>query len=172
MSSSILRRKGRNSRQGAEKILRRFSPECRFTPPPTCVSSRALQLPCCALGVRLARVGARPSAHPRKALNEREALLFANPSSLTQDLKSWASTGKALNKREAFAQINSFYLRIVPQLFGRASAEDSSFVNNVGPIRDGERFPDIMVGYQDPDPRCLQIKNNLLQIQHGDGINA
>ena len=55
---------------------------------------------------------------------------------------------------------------------GVPCAENAPFVNDVGAVGDRKRFADIVVSNQNSDAAGLQIGNNLLQIQHGDRVNA
>src|ERR1700690_2816041 len=63
-------------------------------------------------------------------------------------------------------------LRVTSQLLRCTGAENPALINNVCAIRHRQRLPHIVVRDQNSDPARPQIRNNLLQIQNGDGVNS
>src|SRR5437667_3264652 len=76
------------------------------------------------------------------------------------------------NQRKTLAEVNAADFGVVAELLGRASAEDAAIINDVGAIGDGKSFAHVMVGHEHADAGILQVKNNLLKIEHSDGIDA
>src|SRR5437868_8181853 len=76
------------------------------------------------------------------------------------------------DQREALSQIDSFHLRIVTQLLWRPRPEDLSLINDVSAIGYRQCLSHVVIRDQHSDSARFQIKNDLLQIQHGDRINS
>src|SRR5712692_2493724 len=52
-----------------------------------------------------------------------------------------------LNQGKTLSQIDPTYLRVTSQLLRCSCAKNTSFVDDVGPIRHRQRLPDVMVRY-------------------------
>src|SRR5205814_2968979 len=78
---------------------------------------------------------------------------------------------KLLHQRKTLAQIHPPHLGVAAQLFRRSLPEDASLVNDVRTVSDRQCLADVMVGNQYPYPTRLQIADDLLQVEHGNGIN-
>src|SRR5215469_3649248 len=81
------------------------------------------------------------------------------------------STG-ALAERKRFPQIDPLDLGIASQGFRAAGSENTTIVNGVCAVCDHESLPHIVVGYEDADAGALQVKNDAMQLQYRDGIDA
>src|SRR5205823_3198691 len=80
------------------------------------------------------------------------------------------TTGHCVShQRKTFPQINPSDFRIASQLFRRPMPENSSFVDDVGPIGYGKRLAYIVICNQNPNPGCFHIADDFLQIQHRNG---
>jgi len=53
-----------------------------------------------------------------------------------------------------------------------SGTKDFSFGDNVGPIGYRQRLADVVIGDQDADCAGLEVEDNLLQIEDGDGVDA
>ena len=73
---------------------------------------------------------------------------------------------------EVVAQVNALDLGVAAQFARRTLAEDAALRNDVGAVGDAERFADVVVGDEHADAAVFQIKDYLLQIENGDGIDA
>src|SRR4051812_46866878 len=79
---------------------------------------------------------------------------------------------KLLNQRETLAQVNSAHFRIVAQLLRRTGAEDAPFIDDVSAVGNRQRLAHVVIGDQHADAARLQVENDLLQIEHRDGIDT
>src|SRR5690242_1946625 len=77
-----------------------------------------------------------------------------------------------LSHRKALAQIDAFHLWVMSQFCRSSGSEDSALINNVGAVGHREGLAHIMVGDQNANSALLQIENNLLQIEHGNWVDA
>src|SRR5262245_31964858 len=78
----------------------------------------------------------------------------------------------ALLKTEGLAQVDTLHFRITAEDLGRARAEDLAIVDDIGTVRYGKRFTDIVISDKDADTAPLQIRNDLLQLQHLNGVDS
>ena len=76
--------------------------------------------------------------------------------SLSDSFCSRAMVG-AVYRRELFAEVDLAHLRVVGELGGVAGAQDLAVVDDIGPVRDLQCFPHVVVGDQDADAHRLQV---------------
>src|ERR1700746_1443629 len=74
------------------------------------------------------------------------------------------------HQRETLAQVYASDFRIGCQLAGHAMTEDSSFVDDVGPVGDRQRLAHVVIRYQDSDAAGPQAADNFLQVEHGNRV--
>src|ERR1700678_1855395 len=77
-----------------------------------------------------------------------------------------------LIQRKSLSKIDPPNLHIVTQFPRSTGPEDFTLRNNVCAIRHAQSLPHIVVGNQNPDPTCLQVKDNPLQIQNPTRVHA
>ena len=61
-----------------------------------------------------------------------------------------------LSELEVLSQVFLADLRVGGQLFSRAALQDAAFVEQVGPVGDGQGLVDVVVGDDDADVLGLQ----------------
>src|ERR1700722_4294037 len=88
-----------------------------------------------------------------------------------QTSENWFSP-IGLMQGESFAQVHSAHFRVFSELVGGSGAKDSSFIDDVGTICDREGFAHVVVCDQHSDPTSFEIEDDLLQVEHGDRIDA
>src|ERR1035438_9745245 len=102
-----------------------------------------------------------------KSSNRFEGLTKSNlPRTCIQNRRAPSS------QREPLPQIKSPNVDIVAQFLRRPGEEDSPLGNNVCAVSHAEGLSHIVIGNQNPDAAGLQVKDDLLQFQHGDGVDA
>ena len=84
----------------------------------------------------------------------------------------WDWSERISAQRESFSQVNTSHLRIVAKFLRRSSEADFSIGNDVGTVRNRQRLADVMIRDENTDPARLQIKNDLLKVEHCDGVNT
>ena len=80
--------------------------------------------------------------------------------------------GLALIQRESLSKVHPANLRVIPQLMRGSGAKDFSFGDDVSAVGNRERFTHVMVGYENADSARFQIEDDLLQVEHSDGVDA
>ena len=75
-------------------------------------------------------------------------------------------------EREVVAEIDAFHFGVAPQLPRSAGAEDFSFGDDVCAVGDAQCFADVVVCNQYADAAGLEVENDLLQVEHSDGVDA
>ena len=75
------------------------------------------------------------------------------------------------DQRKALAQVDPAYLGIAAQFFRSARSKDPAVVDVVRPIGDRKSLPNVVVGNQDTYSCCFQVEDDLLQVEHSNGIN-
>ena len=70
-----------------------------------------------------------------------------------------------------FCPVNLAYLRVGGQLFRGTGLEDVSFKQEVGPVCDVKGFLDVVIGDQDADAFGPQLRDDVLDVLDGDGID-
>ena len=73
---------------------------------------------------------------------------------------------------EAVAQVLLAHHLVLRQLLGRALEEDFPLEQEVGAVGDAERLLHVVVGDEDADVLVLQFPDDLLDVLHGDGVDA
>src|SRR5579875_1493745 len=87
--------------------------------------------------------------------------------------KGWDAMYKRRSaQRKSFAKINAPHLDVVAKLVRRAGAEDAALGDDVSPVGHAEGLAHAVIGDQDADAARLEVKDYLLQLEHGDGIDA
>src|SRR5207244_7728435 len=77
-----------------------------------------------------------------------------------------------LVQAELGPQINTADLFVGRQAVARAALENHSVVHDVGAVGDPEGRPDVVVGDEHADAAIPQMKDDLLDVADGDGIDA
>ena len=62
--------------------------------------------------------------------------------------------------------------RVGGEFFGGAMFEDLAFEEQIGPVGDGERLVDVVVGDQDADAAFLEVRHDGLDVFDGNRIDA
>ena len=62
--------------------------------------------------------------------------------------------------------------RIGRQFLGIALEEDASFEQEIGAVGDVERLMHVVVGDEDADVAVFQLPHDVLDVLHGDGVDA
>src|SRR5271166_1265339 len=75
-------------------------------------------------------------------------------------------------QRESLPQIDTPYLHIVSKLMRSSGAEDPPFCNDIRPVRHTQRLAHIVIGDQHANPARPEVKDDSLQLQHGNRIDA
>src|SRR5215469_17158119 len=70
------------------------------------------------------------------------------------------------------AEIHPPDFRILRELIRAAAAENLSRADDIGAIRDAQRFANVVIRHEDSQPVALQIQNDLLKLDHLDRIDA
>jgi hypothetical protein len=86
-------------------------------------------------------------------------------------LELWLK-GKSGSEAEILAQIHLPDVFIINDFVRAASRKDASLVDDVGVVADPQRFANVVVGNQHPDVAFLEEADDLLDIEHGDRIDA
>src|SRR5262245_23054623 len=73
---------------------------------------------------------------------------------------------------EVLTQVNLAHLRVGGELLGCARFEDGTVVDDVGPVRDLQGLPHVVVGDQDADSHLLQVPDDSLDVDDRDRIDA
>src|SRR5258708_4450513 len=79
---------------------------------------------------------------------------------------------RRLVQPEGFTEEDPANLLVGGVLFGRAGTEDVAFPENIGPIRDFQGLTDVVVGDQDADPAVPKVRDDLLDVDDGNGVDA
>src|SRR5258707_1536477 len=79
---------------------------------------------------------------------------------------------RRLVQPEGFTEVDPANLLVGGELFGRAGTEDFAFPENIGPIRDFQGLTDVVVGDQDADPAVPQVRDDLLDVDDGNVVDA
>jgi hypothetical protein len=84
-----------------------------------------------------------------------------------------SSGGTAVgSEAEILAQINLPDVFIINDFVRTTSRKDAALVEDVGVIADTQRFANVVVGDQHADAALLEKADDLLDIEHGDRIDA
>src|SRR5690606_37825289 len=97
--------------------------------------------------------------------------------------KKWCKISKKLRIRqsdvvnlppefEVLTEVDISYLFIVSELCGCTLFEDLAFEEQTGPVGYGKGLVYVMVGDKDAYILVLQVRNDHLDVFHGDGVNA
>lgn len=62
---------------------------------------------------------------------------------------------QVLTERKTLPQVETPHLNVVPQFVRRSREEYTPFRDNVGAVGDAERFPNVVIGDQNPDAARL-----------------
>ena len=54
----------------------------------------------------------------------------------------------------------------------RSAPEDHPIVNDIRPVGNPQRLPDVVVGDEDADPAGFEVKDDFLDVRDGDRIDA
>jgi len=73
---------------------------------------------------------------------------------------------------EAFAEVDALDFGIVAEVVGAPGAEDFPVVDDVGAVGDGQGFAHVVVGDQDADAVALQLEDDVLDLEHLDGVDT
>jgi hypothetical protein len=87
-----------------------------------------------------------------------------------QEQKSAAK--KRLSHPKCIAQINLAHIVILHHLIWLAGCQNLAIVQNINPINQFKRFPNIMVGDQHTNSTRFQIRNQLPDFSNSDRINS
>src|ERR1700678_1045755 len=77
-----------------------------------------------------------------------------------------------LIKRESLSKVHPANLRVIPQLMGGSGTKDLPFCDDVCPVSYGKCLAHVVIGDEDSDSARFQVKDDLLQVEHGNGIDA
>src|SRR3954470_22896372 len=77
-----------------------------------------------------------------------------------------------LVQSELRAEVNPLHLLVGREALGGAAAENNAVVHDIRAVGYPQRFPHVVVRNQYADPALLQMKNYLLNVGHGDRIDA
>src|SRR5438477_2770242 len=86
--------------------------------------------------------------------------------------RSMSSNGALQPEIEILAEVHTPYFRIAAQRIRPARAENLPVIDNVRAVGHHQSFADVVIGHQYPDSRALQLKNDALQLQDLNRINA
>jgi hypothetical protein len=75
-------------------------------------------------------------------------------------------------RRKFSPRYNPADVRVGGELQGRAVPEDAALADNIGAVRDLQSFADLWSVMSTPRPSPPQLGHHLLQVGHGDGIDA
>src|SRR5258706_7144165 len=77
-----------------------------------------------------------------------------------------------LHQGKTFPEIHPPYFRVASQLLRRARERDPAFRDDVRAICHRQCLADVVVSDQDSDPAGPQVRNDLLQVQNSDRVDA
>src|SRR3954467_8639686 len=86
--------------------------------------------------------------------------------------QSVVSNQTILVQSELCSEVNPLHVLIRGEAVRRAAPKDYTVMDDVGTIRDPQRFPHVMVGDEDPDPALLQVEDDFLDVGDGDRVDA
>src|SRR4051812_17504885 len=75
-------------------------------------------------------------------------------------------------KVEGFAQVNSSNLCIGRESLRRPLPKNLTLFDDVGSIRDLQRFADVMVGDKDSDAARAELRDDALNLKYGNWIDS
>ncbi len=75
-------------------------------------------------------------------------------------------------EHEVLAEVDSAYLFVIGEVFGRAGFEDFAFEKKVGAVGDGEGFLYIVVGDEHANVFLFEFDDNALNVFYGYGVDA
>ena len=93
-------------------------------------------------------------------------LFFALPTLFIEELEVF------LAELERLGEVFLAHNLVFSELLGSALEEDFSFEEQVGTVGDGECLVDVMVGDEDSDVAVLQLPDDLLDVLHGNRVDA
>src|SRR5262245_15832649 len=73
---------------------------------------------------------------------------------------------------EVLAEVDLAHGRILGDLGRRTFADDAPVLDDVGAVADVERLADVVIRDHDPDPTLAQLPDDLLDVDHGDRVDA
>ena len=111
----------------------------------------------------------RPSYIPRPPSGQSETACIGRP--------GWGFPGVfslkiLLMQHEVLSEILFAHDRVGGQLLGIALKEDAALEEKVSAVGDVERLVDIVVGDEDTDVAVFQFPDNLLDVAHGNRVDA
>jgi hypothetical protein len=77
-----------------------------------------------------------------------------------------------LVQSELRAEVNPFDLLVGGEGGRGAAAKNRSVVDDISPVGNAQRFPHVVVGDEDADATVFEVKDDLLDVRDGDGIDA
>ncbi len=83
-----------------------------------------------------------------------------------------ATVRRHFTPAKSFAKVEPPHIHIVAQLVGGAGKNNSSLGDDVRTVGHAQRLAHVVVGDQNPDAAGLQVEDDLLQLQHRNGIDA
>src|SRR5947209_3153074 len=73
---------------------------------------------------------------------------------------------------ESLAEIDPAHLRIGGELARGSGTKHIAVPENIGPVRDFQGLAHVVVGDEHADPAPLEVRDDLLDVEHRDGIDA
>src|SRR5438105_8215502 len=73
---------------------------------------------------------------------------------------------------EVLAEVNLANVLIINDLPGRPRCEHAALVDDVRAVADAERLPHVVIGDQHADAALLEEADDLLDVEHGDGVDT
>src|SRR6185295_18754082 len=73
---------------------------------------------------------------------------------------------------EVLAEVDAANVVVLDDFFGPAAGEYCALVDDVGAVADAQRFTHVVVGDQHADAALLEIADDALDVEHGDGVDA
>src|ERR1700684_4107182 len=73
---------------------------------------------------------------------------------------------------EVFPKVYPFDLRIPSERTGCSGPENLAIIDDVGALRDAQRFANIVIRDQNADALGLQLEDDLLDLKNSDRIDA
>src|SRR5688500_13526234 len=87
--------------------------------------------------------------------------------------EAWGRTSRGETlQTEVLPEVDFSYALIINDFFRLAVGEDGAFVDDVSAVADAESLSHIMIGDDDADPPLFQEPDDLLDLEHGDRIDA
>ena len=87
------------------------------------------------------------------------------------DLGAGALDGLGALEDEAGTEVFRADVLVGGQFLRRALLEDHAFIQQIGPVGDGEGLTDVVVGDDDADIAVFQLRDDVLDVLHGDRVD-